>query len=44
MTEIEDGKISIRILNKGFFKEDTIGAYEFDISQIYLQKDHTLSH
>ena len=34
----------IRILNKGFFKEDTIGAYEFDITSIYFQKDHTMFH
>jgi hypothetical protein len=31
-------------LNKGFFKEDTIGVYEFDINQIYLYEKHTMFH
>jgi hypothetical protein len=41
---VEAGKITIRILNKGFFKEDTIGIYEFDVAQIHLQEKHTLLH
>ena len=44
MTEVEEGKVLIRILNKGFFKEDTIGVYEFDLTQIYFMKDHTMFH
>ena len=34
----------IRILNKGFFKEDTIAVYELDFTQIYLQKNHAMYH
>ena len=30
--EVEEGKITIRILHKGFFKEDTIACYELDIT------------
>lgn len=42
--DIEEGKIVIRILNKGYFKDDTVGHFELDITQIYFQKDHVLMH
>ena len=29
-------------MNKGFFKDDTIGIYEFDVSYIYFLDKHTL--
>jgi hypothetical protein len=32
VTEIEEGKILIRILNKGFLKDDTIGVYELEFT------------
>ena len=31
-------------MNKGFFKEDSIGLYEFDLTQIYYMKSHALFH
>lgn len=31
-------------MNKGFFKEDVIGVYEFDLSYIYFMKDHAMMH
>ena len=43
-TEIEEGKIVIRVLNKGFLKDDTIGVYELEFTQIYFQKDHVMLH
>lgn len=32
MTEIEEGKLVIRVLNKGFLKDDTIGVYELELT------------
>ena len=42
--DADEGKILIKILNKGFFKDDVIGVFEFDASFIYFLKDHTLWH
>lgn len=41
---MESGKIEIRLLDKGFFKDAMIGMYELDISYIYLMKDHAMLH
>jgi hypothetical protein len=41
---LEKGKIEIKLLDKGFFKDALIGYYEFDLSYIYLMKDHALMH
>jgi hypothetical protein len=41
---MESGKIEIKLLDKGFFKDAVIGFYEFDLSYIYLMKDHALMH
>ena len=41
---MNEGKIEIKLLDKGFFKDAIIGFYEFDISYIYLMKDHALMH
>lgn len=42
--KMESGKIEIRLLDKGFFKDAMIGFYEFDLSYIYLMKDHAMLH
>ena len=42
--KMEQGKIEIKLLDKWFFKDEVIGFYEFDISYIYLMKDHALMH
>lgn len=42
--EAEEGKIIIKLLDKGFYKNYMIGTFEFDISYIYLRKDHTMLH
>ena len=44
LDDIEQAKISIRVLDKGYFKDAIIGAYEFDIAYIYFMKDHSLMH
>ena len=33
--ELEQGKIVIKLLDKGFYKDAIIGYYEFDISYFY---------
>ena len=40
----EEGKIKLRLVDKGLFKNALIGEFEFDISQIYFKKDHCLLH
>lgn len=42
--QLEDGKIAIRILDKGYFKDAVIGVYEFDLAYIYFMKQHALFH
>jgi len=42
--KMESGKIEIKLLDKGFFKDELIGYYEFDLSYIYLMKDHSMMH
>jgi hypothetical protein len=42
--DIEGAKISIKLNDKGFFKEALIGIYEFDVAYIYFMKDHTMLH
>lgn len=42
--KIEEGKIEIKLMDKGFFKDAIIGFYEFDLSYIYLMKDHAMLH
>ena len=31
-------------MDKGYFKDALIGAYEFDIAYIYFMKEHSLMH
>ena len=40
----EDGKITITLQDKGFFKNTVIGLYEFDLSFIYFMKNHVMLH
>ena len=42
--EAENGKIMIKLLDKGIFKDVIIGEFEFDLSFIYFMKDHTMLH
>ena len=40
--DAEGGKLIIRLLDKGLFKDAVIGLYEFDLSYIYLKEDHCI--
>ena len=40
----EDGRIAIKLFDKGLFKNDLVGMYEFDLSYIYLKDEHLLKH
>jgi hypothetical protein len=37
-------KVEIKLLDKGFFKDALIGYYEFDLTYIYQQENHSLMH
>ena len=41
---LEKGKIEIKLMDKGFFKDALLGYYEFDLNSIYLREDHALMH
>jgi hypothetical protein len=40
----EEGKITIKLVDKGFLKNSMIGMFEFDLSYIYFMNDHLLLH
>jgi hypothetical protein len=40
----ECGKILIKLMDKGIFKDVLIGEFEFDLSFIYFMKDHVMLH
>ena len=42
--KLEKGKIEIKLMDKGFFKDALVGYYEFDLNSIYLREDHALQH
>jgi hypothetical protein len=42
--EVENGKIQVRVLDKRLFKDAVIGLYNFDITQVYFKKDHSIFH
>jgi len=42
--DIESAKINIRLMDKGFFKDAIIGAYEFDVAYIYFMNKHVMEH
>lgn len=44
MEKIEQAKISIRMLDKGYFKESLMGCYEFDVAYVYFMQKHALLH
>ena len=41
---LEKGKIEIKLMDKGFFKDALVGYYEFDLNTVYLREDHALMH
>jgi hypothetical protein len=43
-SKIELDTISIKVKNKGFFKDQLIGIYEFDITKVYAEKTHCIQN
>ena len=37
---IQQDTISIKILDKGYFRDEIVGTYEFDLTYVYFMKDH----
>ena len=42
--DAEDAKISLKLVDKGMFKDVMIGVFDFDMSFIYLKDKHLLLH
>jgi hypothetical protein len=42
--DLEKGKVTIKLLDKGFYKDALIGYYEFDLTYLYQQKNHAMLH
>ena len=40
----ESGKVMLKLMDKGMFKDCLIGEFELDLSFIYLKKDHVMLH
>ena len=36
--------ISIKVMNKGIFRDEMIGMYEFDMTSIYFKEKHAIQH
>lgn len=41
---IEVETISLKVMNKGLFRDEMIGRYDFDITQIYFAAKHAVQH
>ena len=36
--------ISIKVMNKGMFRDEMIGTYEFDMTTVYFKPKHAIQH
>ena len=36
--------ISIKVMNKGIFRDELVGMYEFDMTAIYFKEKHAIQH
>ena len=36
--------ISIRVMNKGIFRDELVGMYEFDMTAVYFKEKHAIQH
>ena len=43
-SKIEMETITIKVMNKGIFRDELIGTYEFDMTAIYFKEKHALQH
>jgi hypothetical protein len=39
---IETETISIKVMNKGFIRDEMIGRYDFDITSVYFKENHCI--
>jgi hypothetical protein len=42
--QIEAAKITIKLMDKGYFKDAMIGMYEFDVAYVYFMDKHLMLH
>lgn len=42
--QVEEGKLVMKLMDKGFLKDKMIGQYEMDLSYIYLKPGHKFQH
>ena len=43
-SKIEMETISIKVMNKGIFRDEMIGMYEFDMTKVYFTEKHAIQH
>ena len=43
-SKIEMETITIKVMNKGIFRDEMIGTYEFDMTTVYFKEKHTIQH
>ena len=43
-SKIEMETISIKVMNKGIFRDEMIGMYEFDMTAVYFKEKHAIQH
>ena len=36
--------ICIKVMNKGIFRDELIGTYEFDMTTVYFKEKHAIQH
>lgn len=44
MSALEEAKISVKMLDKGYFKQAVIGQYEFDVAWVYFHPKRSILH
>ena len=43
-SKIEMETITIKVMNKGIFRDEMIGTYEFDMTAVYFKEKHAIQH
>ena len=43
-SKIEMETITIKVMNKGIFRDEMIGTYEFDMTTVYFKEKHAIQH
>mmetsp|Transcript_40372 Transcript_40372/g.52910 ORF Transcript_40372/g.52910 Transcript_40372/m.52910 type:complete len:170 (+) Transcript_40372:543-1052(+) len=43
-SKIEQETIQIKVMNKGIFRDEMIGMYEFDMTTVYFKEKHAIQH